>query len=418
MRVRRALLLALAAVAPAAGFSADPEALLAAATRAPAVEAARRRIDAAQARLSAAGRLADPQVEAMGSRVNGRPAGDDRSMWELNVRQPLPRRGERAADRDRATAAISMAEAEFAFAAGEAAAEVAVALAEAEGARARAALIDTQQRRLGAVLASLDARLAAGASVRLADRLTLQTRAAALELSLEEARRTAADAEAAARSRLSLAPDAPLPVLSMPDPASIRAQESPGVALAEARAAEASAMGRVARAGAAPMTSVGLRLERERGAAGSQDTIGVAFASDLPFRARDYARAGGRAAEAERASARADAESARQRVTNALGRAERAERFAETARRLTNETQLRLEAEHDALNRAVSVGAASGMAGESAVLHAVDILDRTTETQLRIIEAETAARISRAELWRHLATPRLLRLAAASPPSP
>ena len=97
MRVRRALLLALAAVAPAAGVPADPEALLAAVTRAPAVEAARRRIDAAQARLGAAGRLADPEVEAMGSRVNGGPAGDDRSMWELNVRQPLPRRGERAA---------------------------------------------------------------------------------------------------------------------------------------------------------------------------------------------------------------------------------------------------------------------------------------------------------------------------------
>jgi outer membrane protein TolC len=311
-----------------------------------------------------------------------------------------------------------MAEADFALMVAETAADVAISLAEAGGARERATLLEAQRRRLGTSLTSLDVRLAAGATVRLADRLTLQSRIAALELSLEEARRAAADAEAAARTRLSLPPDAPLPHFSAPDPASIRPQDSPAVAAAEARAAEASAMGRMARASAAPMTSVGLRLERERGAAGNQDTIGLAFASDLPFRARDYARAGGRAAEAERAAARADGESARQRVTNALGRAERAERLAETARRLAKETELRLEAEHDALNRTVSVGAASGMAGESAVLHAVDILDRTTETQLRIIEAETAARMSRAELWRHAATPRLLRLAAAFPSSP
>lgn len=418
MRARRALLLALTVAATAAGAPADAEPLLAAVSRAPAVEAARRRIDAAQARLGAAGRLADPEVEAMGSRVGGGPMGDARSMWELNVRQPLPRRGERAADRDRAAAAISLAEAEFALMAAETAAEVSMALAEADGGRARAALIETQRQRLGTVLTSFDARLAAGATVRLADRLTLQSRIAALELSLEEARRTTADAEAAARTRLSLPSEAPLPSFSSPDPATIRAQDSAAVAFAEARADEASAMGRMARASTAPMTSVGLRFERERGNAGSQDTIGLAFASDLPFRARDYARAGGRAAEAERAAAKADGEAARLRVTNALGRAERAAQLAATARRLARETQLRLEAEHEALNRTVSVGAANGMAGESAVLHAVDILDRTTETQLRIIDAETLAQVARAELWRHVATPRLLRLAAAPSPLP
>ncbi len=42
----------------------------------------------------------------------------------------------------------------------------------------------------------------------------------------------------------------------------------------------------------------------------------------------------------------------------------------------------------------------------AAVLHAIDILDRSTETQLQIIDAETSARATRAELWRYLAPSR------------
>ncbi len=136
MRVRRVLLLALAAAASAADAAEDAAPLLSAVTGSPALESARRRIDAAQARVGAAGRLADPELEAMGSRANRPGTVDDRSMWELSVRQPLPRRGERAADRERATAVVSMAEAELAMVAGDTAADAAMALAEAEGARA------------------------------------------------------------------------------------------------------------------------------------------------------------------------------------------------------------------------------------------------------------------------------------------
>jgi len=57
------------------------------------------------------------------------------------------------------------------------------------------------------------------------------------------------------------------------------------------------------------------------------------------------------------------------------------------------------------------------MGGDSAVLHAVDILERTSETQLRIVEAETTARIARAELWRHVETRKLLD-SATRPVSP
>ncbi|MFM9081836.1 MAG: TolC family protein, partial [Opitutaceae bacterium] len=158
MRGRRALLLAFAAAVSAAGATEGPAPLLSAVARTPALEAARRRIDAAQTRAGAAGRLADPEVEAMASRVNGGSMGDDRSMWVFNLRQPLPRRGERAADRERATAAVSMAEADLALIAGETTADAAMALAEAEGARTRLSLLEIQHRRLGAALSSLDAR--------------------------------------------------------------------------------------------------------------------------------------------------------------------------------------------------------------------------------------------------------------------
>jgi len=418
--VARPLLLSLllpcvaaAAVAAAAEATSAPDAapaLLAAVARAPQLAAASHRIDAARSRLGAAGRLPDPEVEAMGSRVNADAMGENRDMWELSVRQPLPKRGERAADRARATAAISLAEADYALTLADVTADVAMGLAEAEGADARAALLETQLKRFASALAVVDARLATGTTVRLSDRLTIQTRVAALTLQLEQAQRVAADARAAVRGRLALAPAAPLPAFAAPAASAIVAADSAPVASARARAAEADAMGRMARAGAQPMTAVGLRFERERSSMGNQDTVGLALSSEIPWRARGYARAEVRAAAADRAAATAEADAARHRVSATLARVDRAERLAATARRLAAETQSRLDVEHEALSRILSVGqSAAGMAsGDSAILHAVDILERSTMTQLEILEAETSARVARAELWRHLSAATLL----------
>lgn len=415
MRPFRSLLLlasaatCLAQPAPPAPSSPGLAPLLEVVVRAPASEAARKRIDAARARTSSAGRLADPELEGMASRVNADAMGENRDMWELTLRQPLPRKGERAADRERAAAAVSLAEADYALQLAELAADVAATLAEAEGAQARARLISSQRERLQLALQTLDTRLAAGVNVRLADRLTIQSRLAALQLSAERLEREAADALAAARGRLALLPDAPLPAFAAPQPADITASDSATVALAQARVAEANAMGRMARASANPMTSVGLRLERERSSMGNEDIVGLAFSSELPFRSRRYSRADLRAAEAERAAAQSDAIAARHRISTTLARVERAERLAASARRLAAETEQRLAAEHDILSRAVSVGAnTGGMSSENAVLHAVEILEKSTETQLEIIEAETAAKSARAELWRHLPVTRLL----------
>lgn len=393
------------AAAARAHAAAAASTLLDAVARAPQLAAAAKRVDAARARTDAAGRLAEPEIEAMRSRVND-PMGGNRTMWEFNARQPLPRRGERAADRARSLAGVTMAGADYAMTVGDVAADLAMALAEADGADARAALLTTQLTRLDTALATVEARLASGVATRLSDRLTIQSRIASLQLQVERTQRIAADARATARGRLGLAPDAPLPAYVAPAADEINPADAATVAVATARLAEADAMGKMARASANPITSVGVRFERERTAMGNEDTVGFALSSEIPWRNRGYARAEVRAAEADRDAATADAAAARHRISSTLARVERAERLAATARRLAADTQARLDAEHEALTRGLSV---TGMgANESAVLHAIDILERSTETQLEIIEAQTSALVTRAELWRYLPAAKLL----------
>jgi outer membrane protein TolC len=384
--------------APAAEPALANSGLLRAVLEAPTLTALTRRTDAARARVDSAGRLPDPEVEGMTSRMNG-PMGERSTMYELNVRQPLPRRGERAADRDRALAGVAMAEADHALMAGELAGEVALALAEADAAEQRIRILETQIGRLDAVLRSVEARLAAGATGQIADRLTVLSRAAAMQFMIEEERQMAGDALAAARGRLGLAPDAPLPPFAAPMVGDIDPDAAAVLHLARARGDEASAMGRMARAAANPMTAVGIRLERERTSMGDEDTIGLALMSEIPWRSRRYARADVRAADAVRAAALTDATAARHRISAALTRVDRAGRLASTARRLSTETLGRINAEFDAMVR--SAGAGSGP-GESTVLQTVELLDQATNTELQVIQADTAVRTARAELWRYL----------------
>ena len=403
MRLNRiASLLAVLASTPAwtlaqsTASSAQQSDLLRAVANAPTLNAASRRSAAARERVDSAGRLADVEVEGMGSRMVG-PMDERATMWELNVRQPLPKRGERAADRDRARAVVSMTEAEYAATAGELAADTAIALAEADGAEGRVRLLETQIGRLDAVLRSLEARMATG-GVRIADRLTVQSRVAAMQLSIEEERRTAEDALAEVRGRLGLKPDTPLPAFSAPAVGEIKSDDAAAIRVAAARKDEANAMVKMARASANPTTSVGVRFEQERRAMGPENTVGLAFMTEIPFRGRRYARAEVRAAEAERAAAESDANAARYRISSALPRVERAEKLAATARRLSNETVGRLNAEYDAMVRSASVR----NGGESTILQTVEILERITEAELQVIRADTAARAARAELWRYV----------------
>lgn len=395
-----ALLAALSGTSRAQGnnLANSQAALLRVVTEAPALDAAARRTAAARERIDSSGRLADPELEGMGSRMVG-PMNERATMLEVNVRQPLPKRGERAAERDRARAAVLMSEADYVMMAGEMAADTSMALAEAQGAEARIRLLEAQIARLDPVLRTVESRLATTGG-RIADRLTVQSRIAAMQLMIEEERRMAADALAEARGRLGLGPDSPLPVFAAPDISEIKPDEAALVLLAAARTTEANAMIKMAQASANPMTAVGLRFEQERRAMGNDNTVGIALMTDLPFRSRRYARADVRAAEAERSAAETDAKAARYRIAAALTRVDRAERLAATARRLSSETLTRLNAEFDAMLGSASVGANS--MGESTVLQTVEILEMATDTELQVIRSDTAVRTARAELWRYL----------------
>ena len=191
----------------------DGASMIEAVRSAPMLEAARKRIEASRSRTEAAGRFADPEIEGMATWANG---PDNAEMYEVTVMQPLPKRGERAADRERAQAAVQMSEAEYAMAAGELAADVAMALAEAGGAEARAAVLETQLGRLDSVLKNIDARLSTATTSRFADRLAVQTRVAAMQLEIEELRRTATDALEEASGRLGLAPGIGRPDFAAP----------------------------------------------------------------------------------------------------------------------------------------------------------------------------------------------------------
>jgi hypothetical protein len=257
------------------------------------------------------------------------------------------------------------------------------------------------------VLRSLEVRLAAGTTGRIADRLTVLTRIASLQLMIEEERRMAADALAGAQGRLGLAAEAPLPAFAAPAVADIKADEAAALRLVAARSTEAAALVKAAQASANPMTAVGLRLGKEKTAMGDENTVGLAFMSEIPWRGRRYARAEVRAAEAERAAAHHDGTAARYRIAATLTRVDRAEQLAATARRLSAETLRRFDAEYDAMLRA----AGAGTPGESTVLQTVELLEKATDTESQIIRADTAVLSARAELWRYLPADRFTAIA-------
>ena len=382
--------------------AAEPQAdLRQAVLQAPAVQAARARWQAAQQRQPAAGRLPDPQVEGMYSEK--RTAAEDIPMWEVTLQQPLPRAGERAADRARAAAQAQMAEADFAMAAGETAAEAAMQLAELATTRERIALLETQHARTELARAALDARIAAGQG-RSAERLALEARANDLRLMIAQDQLMASNTATAVRARLGLAADAPLPAFAAPLTSDIEVEQSPAGHAAAARGREADAMATMARASGRPMTAVGVRFEREQMDEGDEDTVGIAFMTDLPWRSRRAGRADVVAARSEAEASAAEAERARRSAQAALEACKRAAELAALAAELGGQTGRQLDAECDALVRAAGTG---GMGAGSPVLMLLELLERQTDVRMKTIAADGALRVARAQLWAHV-PPRLL----------
>jgi outer membrane protein, heavy metal efflux system len=359
----------------------------------PALKAATSRAEAAQTRAGSAGRLADPMLEGMYGRMST--PSERFPMWQLSVQQELPKRGERAADRELARSELAMVEAESAMNAVEIAAEVAGALAEAEAAASRTRLLQQQQQRMRDVLAAIDARIGAGRD-SLASRLVLQTRIQTMQLAAEREQRSQADAESLARGLLGLGDEHPLPPFVAPALGDIRPDETADAAQAKSRKEQSDAMIRVARAKAKPATAVGVHFEREQMSMGNEDRIALSFRTDLPWRARRYANSDVRAALSEREAADYLAEAARHRATAALKNAERAERLAASTLRYTEATRTRLEAEYEALVRS----AATGGPNEASLLMVLETLERVTETEMAAVDAIAAERAARAALWR------------------
>ncbi|WP_404424318.1 TolC family protein [Nibricoccus sp. IMCC34717] len=387
----------MAPVFAAVAAAVEPEgsdAFVSAIIQSPVLRAAAARIEGAHARVAATGQLPDPQLELMASRASEPMASY--GMWELQLRQPLPKAGERAASRDRATSLRDMAEADYAVMAGEMAMDLAMALAEAEAAREREAILTTQIERMQAFAGALEARVSTGAG-RTTDRLALTNRIEGMRLMREREAQMAAGALAEARARLSLSGDAPLPAFRVPPRSRLSAATAPQALLAGSRVAEARAMARMARANAHPMTAVGLIASRENMPEARKDSIGVSFMTDLPWRSRRTAVAEQRAARAEERAARSDQEAVAAQLDAALSRVERAERFLQVANDSAAGAQARLNAEYDTLVRAAG---AAPMGSDSAVLMVMELVDREAALRIQKVDARLALQTALAGLWR------------------
>lgn len=130
---------------------------------------------------------------------------------------------------------------------------------------------------------------------------------------------------------------------------------------------------------------------------GNTDVLGVSFMSELPWRARRYALAEQRAAQAEERSTRAEVTAVGHRWRTTLQRLAQAERLAATARIVAAQTAGRLDAEYDALIR--SAGTAS-MAESPSMLMVLEILERRQAVAVQVIAADAVLRATLAELWR------------------
>ena len=405
-----AIFIALAAVAlPAAesgpagsgsDTAADRAAFTASLSTAYALRSAGERVAAARQGVAAAGALADPRLDLGYSRK--RSADGNQPLYDVGLEQPLPRWGERDAQRSRAHAGVTVAEADFRVQVGDLAAEVAGQLAELAAAQELVQVVADSRARAAAAQEAILRRVAS-AGAGLAEQLAVQTRIAQLDLEAQEAAAAAADAEASVRGLLALPAPAPLPPFAAPDPAAIDSERVPTALLARAQAQEADAALQMARSRRYPETAIGLAYEREQTAAGDEDTIGLRLSIGLPVHP-DVAGSAELAALAGQREAQAAARGAAARAQALVERARRAVATASAAQALAQGTGERLAAQYAAQVDAAA-SAADGTASGSIVM-LLDILDRVGDTRRQALRAVAAGRSARAALWR-LAPPDL-----------
>jgi cobalt-zinc-cadmium efflux system outer membrane protein len=360
---------------------------------APSVIAARDRTDAARIRATAAGRWADPELEGMVARRET--PMDEMPMWGAALQQPLPKWGERGAQRALARAQLDMARAEADLKAGDVAMQVARALLAGDAAQQRMELQARVLERAQRAQTAAETRLGVGQG-RIGETLALQSRITALRLTIDQEQQRIDDAETRARQLLGLADETALPSCDVPAIDRIRPELAPGLRMLEAQKAEADAMAAMARASARPMTAIRIEFEREEAEEGDENTAGIALMTELPWNSRRYARADVRAALAERDGREAEADALRRALDADRAQAARLERLAERTRASVAETRQRIEREYASL---IHASGSAGMQEGSSILMLLELIDRDAELEMTRIEAETEARMARAELW-------------------
>jgi len=392
-------LLALAAPAIAAD-EAEPD-LRALEARAlaetPALAAARERLAAAEAAAPGAGLLPDPSFELLLMDVvptGGRPAD-----LRPTVRQPLPGRGKRGAERDVAAAEIDVARAELALAERRAVADLRTAFGDYWKLARERALLDEAHGAMELMLAAADARLGGGVG-SVGESLAARRGVRRHELLQEDVdgrwlQAMSRLAEAAGGGRPFVAPHVPelgdeaLPTVEI----EATLASDPEVALAGQRVALAETRLAAAR--------LGLRVDWSifggtRTMSGDGTELVAGFGVELPFFRRRRVEPQIAAAEHQLAAARADVEATRVKARGELERllAERA-RLAALERRtregLLPETVASFEAERAALAD-----------GSGSVERAASLLEESVNVRIEL-ETYRAERFAvRAALLAHL----------------
>ena len=196
--------------------------------RAPRVAAARMRREAARAAATAAGVLPDPMLDAQYMRMPRDPEYGSGGMVELG--QTFPRWGERDGMRAMAAAEVVMADADLAMVRGETIARLAMYHAQVRAAEAKAAAYRENSKRAE----NLSDLIASSGVARLAEALTLRSRAHLLEISAQESQLAASDARGRARALLALPAASEVPDPGLLNVAQIDPARNPRLRLARA----------------------------------------------------------------------------------------------------------------------------------------------------------------------------------------
>ncbi len=363
-------------------------------SRAPRVAAARMRREAARAAAYAAGVLPDPMLDAQYMRMPDDPMYGSGGMIEIG--QTFPRWGERDGMRAMAAAEVAMADAEVAMARGEVLARLAMYHAQARAAQAKARAFGENATRAENLAELLAKSAAPSGGSRLADVLTLHSRAETLQVAAREAQIAATDALGRGRALLGLPPSADVLDPGMPEISQVDPALNPRLRLAKAAHLQAQAQLMIAASRSRPEVGVRAGWQREGRDAFDEYRVGVSLA--LPLRPSAW-RGPEEAAMRRKDAADLDVVGATAEADEMLARVLRAQEQAARARVLASDTKQRLGLELEN----VASGAATGESGSTSMLY--ERLDMLADTEVMAVMAEAEAAMAGAELWMLMPTP-------------